>query len=161
MSKKMIEDIINNVLNGDAKVNALDLVAHIRALEESDNYTISMHDEKDETGWVASNLGFIFISGSDDFPGPWTMWMEAGNIGEGLEHPADDHIKEFAWSHVSPCGSCGGNCSPGISTKVFGKDFDNTCQSNLIFINPSAETVNSMKKLVDIKREAFLIQKGN
>jgi len=153
MSKK-IEDVINDVLKGDTQKNALDLITHLRTCD----FSIVMHDEKDESGWNVENLGFIVITGSDDFPGPWTMWLGADNIGEYSEFSIDEHIKEFAWSHVSPCGSCGGKCSPGTKTKVFGKDFENTCQSNLMFVNPDAEAVAYMKKIFDIKKSELRIK---
>jgi len=151
MSKK-IEDVITSTLKGDAQKNALELITHLSASEESGYCSVTMHDEKDESGWSVSNLGFIVINGSDDFPGPWTMWMGVDNIGEHSKAPVDEHIKEFAWSHVAPCGSCGGKCSPGVRTKIFGKDFENTCQSNLMFTNPDAEAVDGMKKIIDIRK---------
>ena len=146
MAKK-IEDIIKSTLKGESQNNALELVTHLNA----GNFSITLNDEKDESGWIVDNLGFIVINGSEDFPGPWTMWMEVNNIGEHLENPIDEQIKEFAWAHVSPCGSCGGDCSPGVSTKIFGKMFENTCQSNLMFTNPDLEAVEGIKKIVDIK----------
>jgi len=79
------------------------------------------------------------------------MWFGENNIGEHSEIPIDEYIKEFAWKHVSPCGNYGKECTPATNTKVFGKVFENTCQSNLLLVNPDAEAVKCMKKLVDIK----------
>jgi len=152
MSKR-IEDVINSVLSSDAQRNALELIACIRASEEGGAFTITQHDEKDESGWNVEGLGFIVITGSNDFPGPWTMWLGADKLGEHLEDPVDESVKEFAWKHVSPCGSCGGQCSPGASARVFGKDFENTCQANLMFHNPDAEAVGFMKKIIDIWKQ--------
>ena len=146
---KQIEDVIRSTLKGDTQQNALDLVAHLCASGQP----IIMHDEKNESGWNAPDLGFILITGTDDFPGPWTMWLGAENLGENAPIPVDEHIKEFAWAHVSPCGSCGGKCTPGTRTTVFGKVFDNVCQHNLMFTNPNVEAVESMKKIVDIRRK--------
>ena len=152
MPIKTIEDVINNVLTGDTHNNAMELIAHLRVGEKNGKYLITMHNEKEESGWNVANLGFIIINGSDDFPGPWTMWVGAGNISEHAEFPVEEHIKDFAWSHVSPCGNCGGKCSPGTRATVFGKVFENTCQSNLIFINPDAKTVDCMKKIIDVSK---------
>jgi len=153
---KKIEDVVNNVLSGDAQKNALDLIAHIRAGDESEKFPIVMHDEKDESGWNTSNLGFIIVTGSDEFPGPWAMWLGAENIGEQTDLPVDQCVKEFAWANVSPCGSCGGTCSPGLNTKIFGKAFENTCQANLMFVNPDAEAVKGMKKIIDIRKNEVI-----
>ena len=151
---RQIEDVIAGVLTGDAKKNAADLIAHIRTGGEV--FSITQNEGKDETGWIVENLGFIFIGGGADFPGPWTMWLAADNLGEGQKLPVDESLKEFAWAHVSPCGSCGGKCSPGVNAKVFGKDFENTCQTNLMFVNPGAEAVSYMKKIIDIKKEEHI-----
>ena len=159
MSNKRIEDAINNTLKGDAQKSALDLITHIRASEGSGTFTIDIHDENDESGWNVSDLGFIIITGSDDFPGPWTMWLNADNIGEHGESSINEHIKEFAWAHISPCGSCGGQCSPGTRTVVFGKTFENVCQHNLIFVNPDAKAVAFMKQIVDIRKRDVLKSK--
>ena len=152
MSKRKIEAVINDVLRSEAQKSALDLIAHLRAEEEHGIFKISINDEKDESGWSVSNLGFILISGDDDFPGPWTMWVGADNMGEHYELAVDAHIKKFAWSHVAPCGSCGGTCSPGTRTRVFGKDFENVCQHNLMFTNPNTEAVTCIKKIIDIRK---------
>ena len=151
MSNKKIEDVISNVLTGDAQKNALNLVSHIRTIGGSEYFAIKMHDEKDESGWVADDLGFIFVNGSADFPGPWTLWLSAGDLGQHAQNPVDDAIKEIVWQHVSPCGSCGGKCAPGVGAKVLGKDFTNTCQGNLMFVDPNADVVELIKKIVEIR----------
>ena len=156
MSKKRIEDVIYDFLKGDAQKNALDFITHLRTGEKSEDFSIDMHDEKDESGWSVSNLGFIIVNGSDEFPGPWTMWVSVNNIGEHSESTIPDHVKEFAWAHVSPCGSCGGDCSPGTDTKVFGRDFKNVCQHNLMFVNPDSAAVACMKEIIDIRKNDVL-----
>jgi len=150
MTNRPIEDAINEVLSGDSRKNALELISFLKAADRDEHFVMKMYDEN---GWEVTNLGFIFISGSDEFPGPWTIWIAADNLGEHLQgqENADEHIKEFAWVHVSPCGSCGGECSPGTSTNVFGRQFDNTCRSQLMFTNPDAAAVECMKKIIDIK----------
>jgi len=145
---KNIEEIISSKLTGDAQTNALALAAHI--MGKTGKFAISMHDENDESGWVVADLGFIMISGTSEFPGPWTMWISAANIGAKTQDAISDCTKEFAWKHVSPCGSCGGTCTPGVNTSFFGKAFENTCQANLMFTNPDTDAVDGMKKIIDI-----------
>jgi len=141
---KTIESVINDTLHGDAQRNALALTAHIRA---SGRFPINQHDANDESGWNVEGLGFILILGSDDFPGPWTMWIPADKLGENAENMVDESIREFAWKHVSSCGSCGGDCTPGTLATVFGKVFENTCQTNLMFHNPDADAVEGIMKI--------------
>jgi hypothetical protein len=153
MSKK-VEDVINRVLSGEAQRNALELVAYIRA---KDSFPISQHDKNDESGWNAEGLGFIVFLDSADFPAPWTMWLGADKLGESLTSPIDESVKEFVWSFVAPCGSCGGDCTPGKQATIFEKVFENTCQANLMFHNPNAETINGMKKIIDVKADEIII----
>jgi len=118
MSKK-IEDFINSVLSSEAQKNALELITHIQA---KGKFPIKQHDEKDESGWNVDGLGFIVILSSADFPAPWTMWLGADKLGENAPNPIDESVKEFAWAHVSPCGSCGGNCTSGKQNTNAGLD---------------------------------------
>ena len=153
---KKIETLISEKLKGEAQKNALDFITHVRAHDEI--FTICACGDEDSmwNGCAVSNLGYMVVNGSDDFPGPWTMWFEVSNIGEYAETPIDECIKEFAWKHVSPCGNCGKGCTPATNTKVFGKDFENTCQSNLLLVNPDAEAVGYMKKLADIRKNDII-----
>ena len=156
MSNRTIEDVIRNVLKSDSQKNALNLVAHLRADNESEDFPISTYHENDNSTWSGfdvAGLGYVVINGLDDFPGPWTMWIGVDNLGEYAEFSIDDHIKEFAWKYISPCGDCGSDhCDKGKRTSVFGKEFENTCQANLMFVNPDADAVEKMKKIIDIRK---------
>jgi len=144
---KQIEDVINTTLTGQAQQSALEFIAYVKA---AGVFSIKQHDENDSSGWVIHDLCFMLITGADDFPGPWTIFMGATNLGENCGNVSED-VKEFAWKHVSPCGSCGGECAPGVSSIVFGKEFANTCQGNLLFNNPSLEAVEFIKKIIDVR----------
>jgi len=148
-----IEELINLKLKGYAHKNVADLITHIR--EDDDIFTISTCEYNEESTWSGCNisdLGYIVINGTDEIPGPWTFWFNASNLGEHSKSPIDEHVKEFAWNHVSPCGKCIHECNATADTIILGKKFENTCQSNLIFVNPDAEAIEFMKKLVDIKK---------
>ena len=150
MSEIRIEDVISKTLTGDSQMNALDFISHLRAIEQAGKISISMNNEKDESGWNVSGAGFICITGSDEFPGPWGMFVGTDNIIEHSDFPVDEHIKEIAWANVAPCGKCNNDCTGGsIRRTIFGKDFENVC--NLIFVNPDSKTVDCMKKIIDIK----------
>lgn len=158
MSVQKVEDVIKDVLKDDAQKNALDFIAYLRAndipVEESDNYWEIKYKDK--------CVCFIFIDGSDEKPGPWTIWsdQESGtwitwsvedNSSERENFSVDDHIKELAWANVNFCASCGGECSPGKSKTILGKVFDNLCNSAIAFTNPDAEALDCAKNMVDIR----------
>ena len=150
MSEIGIENVIIETLTGDSQINALDFISHLRAIEQEGKISITMNDENDKTGWNVSDVGFIIINGSYEFPGPWGMFIGTDNITEHSDFPVDDHIKETTWANMAPCGKCNSDCTGGsIRRTVFGKDFIDIC--NLIFVNPDSKTVACMKKIIDIK----------
>ena len=158
MSNRTIEDVMKDVLKGDAQKHALDLIAHLRA-GEGEKFPIAKHNESDESLWlIGEGVGTMFINGSDDFPGPWTLWVDGDNIGEHTASDVDEHVKTVAWENIAPCGSCGGQCSPGSHRRVFGKDFENVCTSTLMFTNPDADTLACLKKIVDVRKADMLIK---
>jgi len=69
----------------------------------------------------------------------------------------DEELKEFAWMNVHYCTyftsngkECGCKDKPGRRVSIFGKEFDNVCHSPLWFLNPDAEALENMKKLVEL-----------
>ncbi len=160
MAKKRIEEVINTVLKGDAQQNALDFVAYLRdseiPIEESESYW--------EIRYMDECVCFIWINGSDDLPGPWTIWSAqipgtwaAWGDYEYIDFPLDERIKETAWKNVNVCGNCG-DCSNvgGIRKTVLGKEFDNLCNSTMAFTNPDAEALKCAKKMVEIRKNDIL-----
>jgi len=156
MSERKIEDVVRDVLKGDAQKNALDLIAHLRTSGGKD-FSIAKHNESDESLWlIGEGIGVMFVNGSDDFPGPWTLWVDGDNIGEHTAADVDAHVKEVAWANIAPCGSCGGQCSPGFRKRVFGKDFENVCNSTLMFTNADTDTLACLKQIVDVRKADIL-----
>lgn len=160
MSNKRIEDVISDVLTDDAQKNALNFVAYLRAneipFEESENYWEVKY--KDEC------VCFLWVSGTDDIPGPWTIWSAQvpgswatwadgeHSSEEFVDIPMDERIREIAWANVNVCGNCGGCDNVGGRRKmVLGKEFDNLCNSTMAFTNPDAEALECAKKIIDIR----------
>ena len=156
MSKRGIEDVIRDILKDDSQKNALDFAMYMNknAVSNSD-FIFVKNDEADESGWKAAykdeSICFMYISGNEEFPGPWTVWIDGDYIGKHTES-VDEKIKEAAWENVAPCGSCGGKCTPGSRRTIFGKDFENVCNSTLMFTNPDAELLECMIKIADIRK---------
>ena len=158
MPGKKIEDVIGDVLRGDAQKNALDFVSYLRTneipLEESESYW--------DVKYKGKTVCFLLITGSDEAPGPWTIWS-AQEPGSWVAWPdedggsahadilTDERTKEIAWNNVNFCASCGGDCSPGKHKTILGKGFIGVCSSALAFTNPDAEAVRYAKKMVDAR----------
>ena len=163
MTKKRIENVISETLKGDAQRNALEFADYLREngieLEDSENYWEVKHKNK--------TLCFIWINGSDQLPGPWTVWsdQEQGSWtfwdDESYKHKhknysVDENTKEVAWANVNFCTNCGGTCSPGKRKTILGKDFDNLCSSAMAFTNPDSKTLDCVKKMITIRKSDIL-----
>ena len=158
MSARKIEDVIRDVLKGDTQVAALDFISYLRRKEipfdDSENYWEVKYKDK--------CVCFILISGTDEKPGPWTiwsdpepgtwtMWSDSDDYNSCADASVAEHIKETAWKYVNHCANCGGDCSPGQRKSVLGKSFDNLCSSAMAFTNPDAEALQCAKRMIDIR----------
>jgi len=147
-----IEDVMNETLSGDAQKNALELVVYIKA-DESGKTQIINHEGGEM--WLVKKkdkiLDLIYVDGTDECPGPWTMWIRGDYIGEYSDYPVDEKIKEAAWAHVAPCKPCSSDCNRGSLRTVFGKEFAKACPDTIMFTNPDAQTIEYIKKIIDIR----------
>ena len=133
-----MEKKIESLLTGDAKKNAFDFVGFVKANKiPSKRYVISV------------------VGDGGDFPHirPWVLFFNACDF--DAEKYADEHLKAFAWAHAHVCDHfitdgkrCGCGRQPGSRKTIFGKDFENICHCPLQFINPDAETVENIEKLL-------------
>jgi len=147
MSELLIENVIYERLSGDSQKNARDLVAFLRA------NSLTLDTNGDGEGWavggtIGNSIGYLLINGSEQMPGPWTIWFNTCDFGES--GPVDDVLKQDAWSHASPCGRCHAgwkDCGGGDRT-IFGRAFENLCHSPLMFNDPGAGTLENIKKLL-------------
>ena len=148
MSGKLIENVINEKLTGDAQKNALDFVAFLQA----NDLKIEPNGD-DFGGWavggvVGDSLGFMLINGVAEVPGPWTIWFNSCDFGDA--DLVSDDLKETVWANTSICGKCHANWETcgGDDRIIFGRKFERLCHSPLMFNNPDAGTLENMQKLM-------------
>lgn len=148
------EDTINKILTGDTQQNALNFVRHLVSLE----MTVKVDDDGcgGRVFFKGKTVCDVWLRGGSDYPGPWTIWMywtETESV------PNDERLMEITWAHVHNCHKCpGGNnawCRSDKKKTIFGRDFDNVCQSHLAFTNPDAEAVECAKKLMEMRKHAI------
>jgi len=149
-----IEDEINTLLCGDSIKTALDFVAFLRA-----NKMAPKCVDAQNSVWCFDYLGkgtscVIVLKGWFVFWGGWDVEHE--------EYPIDEKTKEFALAHVNICTNfktngkeCGCGNQPGISRTIFGKEFDNVCTALLAFTQPEAETLEYVKRLVEMENDSI------
>ena len=156
MSKQLFVNAINVKHTGDVLKNSLDFVTYL------DENEISFSEG--DFCWTASYRNeavfYIKIGGFDNETNEFIIWSADDYNSEIALAKADEQLKEFAWINISPCGSCGGKCSPGRSVEVFGKAFDKVCHSALIFINPDIKAIENLKKLAEIRKTNITANTG-
>ena len=149
-TKPLIEDVINEVLTGEAQANALNFVAYLR-------------ENKMTPSWFAANawkvtfrsftVCFIRLHGTAHYHNLGAgEWHIVPFIGEYDGDALAEEYKEIAWANKRTCTACG-QCALKLDT-VFGKKYDYACEGAILFINPNAEAVECAKKLVELRREA-------
>ena len=158
MPEQKIESLIGEALTGDAQKYALDFVAYLRAN--------GMLFEKGEGYWEGKlywyvkyknqSVCYLFINPDEENLKPWTIWSDDSGSNCFEDAPLNGQLKETVWKNVDFCGNCGGDCSPGTRKTIFGKEFKNVCRSALIFINPDAEALECVKKMVEIRKNDIL-----
>ena len=143
----LIEDVIKGKLKGDAQGNALDFIAHLWGAE---GFSFSKDENDDGRWWIKCKDTLVcemqIGAASDDSPEGWDVWVYGDCIGRH-DSPVDESTKEIAWANITHCKNCGADCAPGRRKTVFGKEFDNVCQSTLAFSNPETDRLNCLKEI--------------
>jgi len=149
--KLTIEDKLKESLNGDTLKNALDFVAYLREIGMT-----TLDDKDGNRFYYKGELMCIIIFWKDD-ANPSGLWIICDAPVSGHEgFPTDESLEEFARANVKICGvfdgshPCGCGSEPGKSITVFGKDYDNVCTSELQFYSPDTETLEKVKKLMEL-----------
>ena len=145
MSGKIIENVANAALKGDAQANALNWVAFLRENDfliawdaQHNGWSVNYKNNRVGSVYILSDenmLAIIFTT--RDFDGGGTV---------------DDDLKEFAWAHTVVCPQgCDGTTICDMSQKnirIFGKEYENICISPLSMFNPNAKDLEYAKKLM-------------
>jgi hypothetical protein len=161
MPEQRIENSIDEVLIGDAKKNALEFIAYLRAgemlFERGKGYW------EDKLYWMIKYNGeyvcFLLFNGTEDKTEPegFIIWTDDSDSNWFVDFPLDEHIREIAWKNVDVCANCGSCKNPGGTRKtIFGKEFYNVCITTMKFINPDVETLECVKKMVEIRKNDIL-----
>ena len=161
--KHKIEEVIADVLDGDALENALDFAAFLRANKLSPSWA-SLNS------WVVSyknqRVCYIRLSGTAHYynleDGSWHInhvnYGQTNLVGhESQQLISNDKLKDMVWGNVRHCVKCY-NCKPGNSVTVLGKQFDEVCHSWLMMKNSDVDTLNCAKETVLMRKHAIVSQ---
>lgn len=156
MPKLEIETAIRGTLPGAAQKNALAFIGYLRAsgmeFERAGGYW------KNQLYWFVTYKNepvcYIWINGfgPEEKFYPWTVWSDDSGSDWFDYPPIEESMKKIAWNHIDFCENCGGSCSPGSRKTVFGKQFNHVCRTAMRFINPEGDTLEFIKKLIEIRK---------
>lgn len=154
MTEKSIEEIINNELPPDDKIDALDFVAFLRG-----NGFEFIRDKgywKDKIYFLVlfnnDCVCFISIKDPDETKNRWTVWSDDMSSAYLNDITVENRLKESAWEHVDICGNCG-SCDGGRPKIIFGRTFNNVCGCTFRFDNPSRHDLIVLKKIVELRKK--------
>ena len=141
------ENEINNVLSGDKLKIAKDFLRYM----ESNGMTA--HAE--HVGAFEYKGQWVCIACIIPMDGEPTMVIFDTPLTKHFDDfQLDEQLKEFAWTHVNVCTSCGGSSGcgsqPGLTKTILGKEFNNLCTSEVAFWNPDAATLGNILQIIDI-----------
>jgi len=151
MSEK-IEDAINDNLKGEVQKNALELIAYLRKNKMNPVNT-------SKNGWKISSKACVVCY----------IWLDSNTsaltinpfIGEYEPDSLSDDLREIVYSKKKQGTACevchvisgdGYNCSYKIKA-VFGKDYHDACARSITFINPNANEIECIKKLLELRKD--------
>ena len=156
-----IENSIMEILNGEARKNALNFAAYLRAngmlFERGKGYWADKHYYMIK--YNGEYVCFILINGGEDNTEPegWVVWSDDSGADWFACATPDEHLKETAWKNIDVCANCGGCKHPGGRRRtIFGKAFDNVCLTAMSFNNPNARTLEYVKKIIELRKSAIL-----
>jgi len=145
MSEQLIEEQIKAELSGDMQKNALDFAAFLQA----NDFSPKRNDEDDAWNIFYKETNIVFVKITRE-KNELAIVLNSCDFDGG--NPADNDLKEFAWSWVVFCPQgCGAPTICEMSRKrvtIFGKDYENICIASYEFFNPDTHELEIIKKLM-------------
>jgi hypothetical protein len=161
MCEQIIEDVINNVLIGDAKNNAMEFAHYLRSNEMLFEREKGYWEDKYYWGIKYNDeyVCFILINNEEKTdPESWTVWSDDSGANTFGDSSTDEKTKEIIWEHVIVCNNterCFDGCKRSRKT-ILGREFDNVCGTAVKFENPTGVTLEDMKKMIEIRKSDIL-----
>jgi len=154
-----IEDVMVDVLEGDALINAQDFLSYLRENKLTPAWGSA-------NSWKVSykNKGVCYIRfhGAAEYhnmdAGSWhlALFSQFDNHLNELISDESEEIQTLVRNHIDHSESCGG-CMPGLDRKSVNKEFTNICAGTSIqMTNPDDQLREFAKKLIALRRDAII-----
>lgn len=150
--KPAVEDIIPEYLDGDMEKAALDFAAWLRENKLAPGWTLTNTWNVSCKGKKISLIGLgEEVWCNSKF---WRVELRLLNMSEYVESISDEGVHNIIWNGIKYCTSCSG-CAPGRDVTLFGKECIGLCHlPDVIVCDPDEETVESIKRLIELERKA-------
>ena len=156
ITKPIIEDVINELLDNDRRKAALDFIGFLRSYKMTPQWASLNAWSVKYKGKPVCSIKFYDLRLYMD-KGTWRI-CHSGDYDSGYECLlSEENIKNIVWNNVYICRNCAGTLTPhSVHVPIFGKEFDNVClYFKIQFENPDAETLICAKKLVEMRRKVI------
>lgn len=159
METENIKAIITSTFIGEMRVKLLDFIEYLEL--QNMQFECGTGYWENQNYWMITYKNeyvcFLLLNGIGDEKtlSPLTIWTDDSGSKWFEHYPIDEQQKEIAWNNVDYCVNCGA-CSGGKRKNIFGREFSNVCRTTMRFVNPDLETLEFIKKIVDIRKEDII-----
>ena len=167
-AKPKIEDFINELLDGEARANALDFVAWLRGKKMGISATSNGNSWKAtfkgktvcrilqmrKDWWCVENYPYVVLQKNDIL----TAKIEKLIV--------EEDMRDVIWTYMTAnkcrrcvpksCAKIAGenpDSFTGFTVDLFGRKFNDLCKYNAYFYNPDTRAVECMKKICVLKKQ--------
>ena len=144
--KPKIEEIASEYFKGETKKSVIDFIAYLRSNKMTPQWA-SVNSWK--ILYKSKSVAFIKL-----WNGSWYIDPDIDFNDNGFEmYAKQEKLEKHIWKNIEPCINClpNGQCTPGRSVKIYGKDFKNVCHAPR-FKNPNDAEVDCIKKIFDYRK---------
>ncbi|MCL2301298.1 MAG: hypothetical protein FWC27_14240 [Firmicutes bacterium] len=125
--------------------------AHLAFCRFLKDNAFSIEPEADGNGWQIIYRNELIGHTNYTNAGVWIDTCDFGG-----SDSANDTLKETTWAHARACEQCGCGNQPGSDKIIFGRKFEHLCFAHLEFLNPDAETLEDIKRLLSLFRQTHI-----
>ena len=142
-----IEDIAFEYVNEEFKEDILEFITYLK-------------EDKMTVQWASVNSWKILHKSKDVafiklYEGSWYIDPAVDFKDSNFESLIKkEKYEKIIWDNIEICVNClpNGQCTPGRSVKILGKDYKNVCHS-IRFKNPKINEINCIKKIFEYRKK--------
>lgn len=151
-AKPKIDEIVTGILHEERLENALDLIWFIKenkiSLRWSSTNCWQLYYKSKRIGIIRMTekaYPMYVMEANSWLFSPWDSYDVIDNFAN------DENAKNIIWNNVRLCSNCA-SCGPGSEREVLGRLFEKTCHAWLNMVNPDKETVECIKRMLEIRK---------